>query len=68
MGKKEQRNITTLATNFASTRWGTINLNFCLYFKSHCTQQWSFPLKISSVNVAKSGKNGGFGHICLRNP
>ena len=30
--------------------------------KSHCTKEWSFPLRISSVNVTR------FGHIYWRNP
>ena len=29
---------------------------------------WSFPLRISSVNVTKSTRNRGFGHIYWRNP
>ena len=32
----------------------------------HCTK-WSFPLRISSVNVTKSTGNCGFGHIYRRN-
>ena len=32
------------------------------------TAQWSFPLRISSVNVAKSAVSCGFGHIYWRNP
>ena len=31
-------------------------------------KKWSFPLRISSVNVTKSWGNCGFGHIYLRNP
>ena len=31
-------------------------------------KKWSFPLRISSVNVAKSAENCGFGHIYWRNP
>ena len=31
-------------------------------------KKWSFPLRISSVNVTKSSGNCGFGHICWRNP
>ena len=31
-------------------------------------KKWSFPLKISSVNVTKSVENCGFGHIYWRNP
>ena len=30
-------------------------------------KKWSFPLRISSVNVAKSAGNYGFGHIYWRN-
>ena len=29
----------------------------------HCTKKWSFPLRISSVNVTKSTVSCGFGHI-----
>ena len=29
---------------------------------------WSFPIRISSVNLTKSGGNCGFGHIYWRNP
>ena len=31
-------------------------------------KKWSFPLRISSVNVTKSAGNCGFGHINWRNP
>ena len=31
-------------------------------------KKWSFPLRISSVNVTKSAVFCGFGHIYLRNP
>ena len=31
-------------------------------------KKWSFPLRISSVNVTKSAGNCGFGHIHWRNP
>ena len=34
--------------------------------KGYTTHKWSFLLRISSVNVTKSG-NCGFGHICWRN-
>ena len=34
----------------------------------HCTKKWSFPLRISSVNVTKSAVSCGFGHIYWRNP
>ena len=34
----------------------------------HCTKKWSFPLRISSVNVTKSAVSYGFGHIYWRNP
>ena len=30
-------------------------------------KKWSFPLMISSVNVTKSARNCGFGHIYWRN-
>ena len=35
------------------------------YFMNHCTK--SFSLMISSVNMAKSAGNCGFGHIYWRN-
>ena len=31
-------------------------------------KKWSFPLRISSVNVTKSAGNFGFGHIYWKNP
>ena len=31
-------------------------------------KKWSFPLRISSVNVTKSGVSCGFDHIYWRNP
>ena len=31
-------------------------------------KKWSFPLRISSVNVTKSAVSCGFGHIYWRNP
>ena len=34
----------------------------------HCTKKWSFPLRISSVNVTKSAGNCGFGHIYWLSP
>ena len=33
----------------------------------HCTKKWSFPLRISSVNVTESVENCGFGHIYWKN-
>ena len=38
---------------------------FCI---EYCTKKWSFPLRISSVNVTESPGNCGFGHIYWRNP
>ena len=35
---------------------------------SFTAQKWSFPLKISSVNVTKSARNSGFDHIYWKNP
>ena len=32
------------------------------------TQKWSFPLRVSSVNVIKSAVSCGFGHISWRKP
>ena len=31
-------------------------------------KKWSFPLRISSVNVTKTARKCGFGHIYWRNP
>ena len=31
-------------------------------------QKWSFPLRISSVNMSKSTVSCGFGHIHWKNP
>ena len=41
-----------------------------VYVSRHVTlhKKWSFPLKISSVNVTKSAISCGFGHIYWRNP
>ena len=45
----------------------TVTKLFC-GIKSNASQEWSFPLMISSVNVTKSLGNCGFGHIYWRNP
>ena len=41
-------------------------------FKAHRVltlhKKWSFPMRISPVNVTKSAENCGFGHIYWRNP
>ena len=34
----------------------------------HKNKKWSFPLRISLVNVTKSAGNWGFGHIYWGNP
>ena len=33
------------------------------YGNMHCTKKWSFPLRVSSLNVTKPAGNCGFGHI-----
>ena len=45
-------------------------LNEKFYSGKHSTmhKKWSFPLRISSVNVTKSAVSCGFGHIYWRNP
>ena len=43
-----------------------INRQRALELSLHKT--WSFPLRISSVNVTKSAVPAGFGHIYWRNP
>ena len=40
--------------------------SFFIRFSLHT--KWSFPLRISSVNVTKSAVSCGFGHIYWRNP
>ena len=51
-------------------RHGTleIKIKFCLeHFLVDIVQKWSFPLRISSVNVTKSAVYCWFGHIYWRN-
>ena len=50
-------------------------INFCSNFiykynlQVTCTaEKWSFSLRFSSVNVADSAGNSGFGHIYWGNP
>ena len=38
------------------------------YTENTLHKKWSFPLRISSVNVTKSAGTCGFGHIYWRNP
>ena len=33
----------------------------------HCTKNWSFPLRVFSINVTKSAVSCGFVRICWRN-
>ena len=40
----------------------------CFFLQQTLHKKWSFPLRISSVNVTKSAGNWGFGHIYWRNP
>ena len=42
--------------------WMSLSLNLTLHKK------WSFPLRVSSVNVTKSAANYRFGHTYWRNP
>ena len=46
--------------------------NFHIFVKTlpgiSTAQKWSFLLRISSVNVPKSGASSGFGHVYWRNP
>ena len=39
-----------------------------LYIQVSLHKKWSFPLRISLVNVTKSAENCGFGHISWGNP
>ena len=41
---------------------------WCKQFFRSLHEKWSFPLSISPVNVIKSARNCGFGHIYWRNP
>ena len=43
-------------------------LSFLLLFSSTLHKNWSFPLRLSSVNVTKSVANCGLGYIYWRNP
>ena len=45
-----------------------INQNESLSYLHYTYKKWSFPLRISSVNVTKSPGSCGFGHIYWRNP
>ena len=44
------------------------DLHYVKYVETPLHKKWSFPLRISSVNVTKSAANCGFGHIYWRNP
>ena len=46
--------------------WLCGNFIEVVYWTLH--KKWSFPLRISSLNVTKSAGNCGFGHIYWRNP
>ena len=46
--------------------WIQTHLFFCLFFRiCHCTKKWSFPLRISSVNVTKSAVSCGLNYPTL---
>ena len=54
-------------------RFNTMQINYQWLSLLHSQwlsihKKWSFPLRISSVNVTKSAVSCGFGHICWRNP
>ena len=59
-GFKNGRTYTNIMLFFANERH-QIHIIFNSHKSLHKT--WSFPLRISSVNVTKSGGNCGFGHI-----
>ena len=40
----------------------------CITKQRELHKKWSFPFKISSVNVTKSAVSFGFGHIYWKNP
>ena len=46
--------------NWTNITWTKLMVFFSLHKK------WSFPLRISLVNVTKSSGNSGFGHINLK--
>ena len=45
-----------------------VNAQFRHIYNQQCTKKWSFPLRISSINVTKFAVSCGFGHIYWRNP
>ena len=52
--------------HFGYMYWNCSINNWSGCFSLH--KKWSFALRISSVNVPKSARNCGFGHIYWRNP
>ena len=51
--------------------WNYETISITLKKSNHndvTAQKWSFPVRISSLNVAKFAGNCGFGHINWRNP
>ena len=44
------------------------NISFVNQKDKTLHKKWSFPLRVSSVNVTKSVENSGFGHIDWRKP
>ena len=46
----------------------SFGMTWNIYTISHCTKNWNFQLRISSVNVTKSTVSCGVGYIYWRNP
>ena len=52
--------------NFTIVHKNTALIYYCQCNGLH--KKWSFPLRVSSVNVTKSTVSSRFGHIYRRNP
>ena len=50
------------------TLWSIVSIFFQLNFAISLHKKFTFPLRISSVNMTKSGGNCRFGYIYWRNP
>ena len=68
------QNLATLRIHFCGSNWKKGLIQPCCSIisqsnsSSYCTKNESFPLWISSVNVANFAGNCVFGHIYWRNP
>ena len=60
--------ILSLVHQFLHTCNNTVRDVFNRFIYTYTAQKWSFPFRISSVNVTKSAVSCEFGHIYWRNP